>query len=75
MYGEDREWCWRISRAGWAIGVRPKVEFPHGGGISATKTWGGQERCVAKLQGTCGQLGSCTAAPGPAPSPSLSGWR
>ena len=21
MYGEDIEWCWRLRRAGWRIGV------------------------------------------------------
>lgn len=49
MYGEDIEWCWRLRRAGWRIGVCSGARFVHRGGSSARRTWGEreQERRVA----------------------------
>lgn len=44
MYGEDTEWCWRIRRAGWRIGVCGGLRFKHDEGQSAIRTWGETER-------------------------------
>lgn len=43
MYGEDIEWCWRIRRAGWKIGVCSAVKVFHQGSTSAIQTWGSRE--------------------------------
>jgi len=40
MYGEDVEWCWRIRRAGFRIGVAEAIRFRHAAGGSAIRTWG-----------------------------------
>lgn len=58
MYGEDREWCWRMARAGWAIGICREVEFVHGAGSSTTRTWGDEERMRREVIGhlTAAQL-------------------
>lgn len=40
MYGEDIEWCWRLHRAGWAIGVRDDVVARHHEASSSERTWG-----------------------------------
>jgi GT2 family glycosyltransferase len=44
MYGEDIEWCWRLRRAGWRIGVCAAARFHHRGGLSSLRTWGERER-------------------------------
>jgi len=51
MYGEDREWCWRMARVGWQIGVCGEVEFVHGHGTSASETWGEEERVRREVAG------------------------
>jgi GT2 family glycosyltransferase len=51
MYGEDREWCWRMRKAGWAIGVCPEVAFVHGHGTSAKATWNDAERTRREVAG------------------------
>lgn len=51
MYGEDREWCWRMASAGWKIGVCGEVEFTHLGGESARATWGTEERAAHEVRG------------------------
>lgn len=51
MYGEDREWCWRMARAGWQIGVCAEVEFAHGHGGSARATWGEEGRISREVAG------------------------
>lgn len=40
MYGEDLEWCWRMRRAGWAIGVCSSTTFVHDTSSSARLTFG-----------------------------------
>lgn len=70
MYGEDREWCWRIRRSGWLIGVCSDVVLAHVGGSSAEATWGGHERIRREVAGhlrvTCrihgGLYAHCLAA-------------
>jgi N-acetylglucosaminyl-diphospho-decaprenol L-rhamnosyltransferase len=54
MYGEDREWCWRMGLAGWKIGLCPEVEFVHGQGASARATWGERERTRREVAGQVG---------------------
>jgi len=51
MYGEDREWCWRMSRAGWQVGVCEDVTFTHGHGTSAKATWDERERVHREVAG------------------------
>jgi len=40
MYGEDLEWCWRMRRAGWRIGVCSSAMFVHDTSSSARVTFG-----------------------------------
>jgi len=54
MYGEDREWCWRMARAGWEIGVCREVELVHGHAVSARATWGDRERMRREIAGQIG---------------------
>lgn len=51
FYGEDSEWCWRIRRAGWRIGVCSRVTFLHDEGQSTARTWNEEERSRRMLQG------------------------
>jgi GT2 family glycosyltransferase len=39
MYGEDHEWCLRITRAGWRIIFEPAARVVHVGGASADQRW------------------------------------
>jgi GT2 family glycosyltransferase len=43
MYGEDIEWCARMRRGGWHVGVCSEVSFVHDTGSSARATWGDAE--------------------------------
>lgn len=52
FYGEDSEWCWRIRKAGWRIGVCGGVRFIHDEGQSTARTWDDRERGRRMLQGT-----------------------
>jgi GT2 family glycosyltransferase len=40
IYGEDLEWCWRIRRAGWRVGVCSTTTFVHRTSTSAHATFG-----------------------------------
>lgn len=44
MYGEDIEWCWRIRRAGWRIGVSSATTFIHATSTSVRTVWDDEER-------------------------------
>lgn len=44
FYGEDTEWCFRIRRAGFAIGLAGAVRFVHRESASARRTFGDDER-------------------------------
>jgi len=63
MYGEDIEWCWRLRRAGWRIGVCSAARFVHRGGSSGRRSWGEheQERRIA-----AGVDAACRSMYGPA---------
>ena len=51
FYGEDSEWCWRIRKAGWRIGVCGSVTFLHDEGQSTARTWDDEERSRRMLRG------------------------
>jgi GT2 family glycosyltransferase len=51
MYGEDREWCWRMKKAGWAVGVCSEASFVHDSGMSARTTWDAGERAGREIGG------------------------
>ena len=40
IYGEDLEWCWRMRRAGWRIGVCSDATFVHDTSSSVRFTFG-----------------------------------
>lgn len=65
MYGEDVEWCWRIRKAGWRVGVCSDLTFRHDGGQSAIRTWGEIERAWRMWQGlyaACSRIHGITRA-------------
>lgn len=39
VYGEDHEWCLRITRAGWHVVFEPRARVRHEGGASAAQRW------------------------------------
>jgi GT2 family glycosyltransferase len=43
MYGEDVEWCWRMQRAGWRVGVCSSTRFVHDTSSSARETFSEDE--------------------------------
>lgn len=51
FYGEDSEWCWRIRKAGWRIGVCGSVTFLHDEGQSTSRTWDEEETSRRMLRG------------------------
>jgi N-acetylglucosaminyl-diphospho-decaprenol L-rhamnosyltransferase len=61
LYGEDIEWCWRMRRAGWSIGVCSGVHCRHREAGSASRTFTdeavrhrmveGELKAVRKLRG------------------------
>lgn len=51
MYGEDREWCWRLVQAGWRVGVCTTATVYHAGGTSTTATWGDEMRIRLEVEG------------------------
>lgn len=44
MYGEDNEWCLRITRAGWRIVFEPDALVMHHGAQSSRQRWNDLER-------------------------------
>ena len=56
MYGEDIEWCCRMRRAGWQIGVCSATTFRHDGSSSARRSFGDEEkerRIAAGVDAAC----------------------
>ncbi|MBV8998513.1 MAG: glycosyltransferase family 2 protein [Solirubrobacterales bacterium] len=56
MYGEDVEWCWRMRRGGWRVGVCSSITFVHDTSSSARLTYGDAEverRIAAGLDAAC----------------------
>jgi GT2 family glycosyltransferase len=50
LYGEDVEWCWRMRRAGWRVGVCSSTTFVHDTSSSARLTFSEEdvERRIAE---------------------------
>jgi GT2 family glycosyltransferase len=44
MYGEDNEWCLRITRAGWLLMFEPAAVVMHHGAASSVKRWDSLEK-------------------------------
>lgn len=44
MYGEDNEWCLRITRAGWRLVFEPEAVVMHHGAASSMKRWDSLEK-------------------------------
>jgi len=52
MYGEDLEWCLRVSRRGWQIWYCPDADVVHHGGQSAAVRWAEKSHMKVKLDAT-----------------------
>lgn len=52
IYGEDLEWCWRMRRAGWRVGVCSTATFVHDTSSSARATFGARETQLRIASGT-----------------------
>jgi GT2 family glycosyltransferase len=44
MYGEDNEWCLRISRSGWTLMFEPDAVVTHRGAHGSTQRWTNLEK-------------------------------
>jgi GT2 family glycosyltransferase len=62
LYGEDIEWCWRMWRSGWAVGVCSGVEARHRESSSAAATLG--EHGTRTLM-VAGEIAAVRAVRGP----------
>jgi GT2 family glycosyltransferase len=51
LYGEDIEWCGRMQRAGWGVGVCSGVRARHDGSASAHETFGADETHARMIAG------------------------
>ncbi len=51
MYGEDVEWCLRISRGGWLLVHEPDAVVMHHGGQSSKQRWGNLEAARRIIDG------------------------
>lgn len=51
MYGEDNEWCLRITRAGWRLVFEPAAVVMHHGGQSSRRRWTDLEKIGVQLDG------------------------
>jgi N-acetylglucosaminyl-diphospho-decaprenol L-rhamnosyltransferase len=49
MYGEDDEWCLRITRAGWLLMFEPAAAVVHHGGQFSLLRWDSREKLRVKL--------------------------
>jgi GT2 family glycosyltransferase len=49
MYGEDNEWCLRITRAGWQLVFEPAATIIHYGGQFSLQRWGSREKLRVQL--------------------------
>jgi hypothetical protein len=61
MYAEDSEWCWRIRRAGFRIGLTGQTPWLHDGGQSTALTWEAPETAFRIWRGI---YASCVARRG-----------
>ncbi|MET0623210.1 MAG: glycosyltransferase family 2 protein [Pyrinomonadaceae bacterium] len=51
MYGEDNEWCLRITRAGWRLVFEPAAVVMHHGAASSMKRWDSLEKMRVQSEG------------------------
>lgn len=50
MYGEDNEWCLRITRGGWQIVFEPDAVIRHHGAKSSLQRWNNLEKLRVQLE-------------------------
>jgi N-acetylglucosaminyl-diphospho-decaprenol L-rhamnosyltransferase len=50
MYGEDHDWCLRITRAGWLLIFQPEATVIHRGGWSSLQRWSDLEKIRVQLE-------------------------
>lgn len=50
MYGEDNEWCLRMTRAGWRLIFEPAAVIRHDAAQSARKRWNTLEKRRVQLE-------------------------
>jgi GT2 family glycosyltransferase len=63
LYGEDIEWCWRMRRRGWAVGVCSRVEARHRESSSASETLGEPETRARMVAGEIAAVASARGQP------------
>ena len=63
MYGEDVEWCLRISRGGWLLVHEPDAVVMHHGGQSSKQRWGDVEAAHRIIDGQLRFQERCLARP------------
>lgn len=49
MYGEDHDWCWRITQAGWLLVFEPDAVVIHRSGGSSLQRWTNLEKIRVQL--------------------------
>jgi len=50
MYGEDNEWCWRITKSDWRLMFVPEATLFHHGAQSSSKRWSHVEQIRLRLR-------------------------
>jgi len=50
MYGEDHDWCLRITQAGWLLIFQPEATVFHQGGWSSHQRWTNLEKIRVQLE-------------------------
>jgi GT2 family glycosyltransferase len=50
MYGEDHDWCLRMTRAGWVLMFDPDAVVIHRGGWSSLQRWSDLEKIRVQLE-------------------------
>jgi GT2 family glycosyltransferase len=50
MYSEDREWCFRIVRAGWQLVFNPAAAVVHHGGQFSLQRWTNMEKMRVQIR-------------------------
>jgi GT2 family glycosyltransferase len=50
MYGEDNEWCWRITKSNWRLMFVPEAVVLHHGASSSSKRWSQDEQIRVRLR-------------------------
>ncbi len=50
MYGEDYEWCLRITRAGWRLMFEPAAAVMHHGGQFSLQRWTSMEKLRVQME-------------------------